>query len=488
MKKLEGDLEGFVKQAENAAERIRNWVAQGEFIDIFTHNDADALSSAGIIAAALRREDARFRVRSLNRIDDFIELFNTGYVESKCIIFTDMGSGYTSELLPLLGNKSVAILDHHEPVQASLPPEWVHVNPHHYGFDGAREISASGVAYFVAKAMNPANVEYSPIAVVGALGDLQDKNTQRSLHGLNEYIVAEAVENKLLEVKDDIILYGRTFRPLHVSLAMTTSPYIPGISGNEQAAYSFLTSLGIEVKEGEQWRTLADLSEEEKKKLYNGLIEYLVSRNLPTTIANELIGKTYDLVKESVWTYLSDAREFATLLNACGKSGKAWAGILVAMGARSEALEEAQRILEEYRLSVARAMDYVSQPGVLEELSHIVVLKGGDVIDYRQVSSVASILSSSGLLPSDKPLIALANAGKTVKISARASKQLVDRGLNLGSILSRLGAQFGGKGGGHNIAAGAEIPYDHMIKFLAELDKAVGENVASSKGEVTHND
>ncbi|MDJ0271930.1 MAG: DHH family phosphoesterase, partial [Aigarchaeota archaeon] len=49
-------------------------------------------------------------------------------------------------------------------------------------------------------------------------------------------------------------------------------------------------------------------------------------------------------------------------------------------------------------------------------------------------------------------------------------------------------AQFGGKGGGHNIAAGAEIPYDHMIKFLAELDKAVGENVASSKGEVTHND
>ncbi|MEM4416130.1 MAG: hypothetical protein QXH32_09255, partial [Candidatus Caldarchaeum sp.] len=147
MKKLEGDLEGFVKQAENAAERIRNWVAQGEFIDIFTHNDADALSSAGIIAAALRREDARFRVRSLNRIDDFIELFNTGYVESKCIIFTDMGSGYTSELLPLLANKSVAILDHHEPVQASLPPEWVHVNPHHYGFDGAREISASGVAY-----------------------------------------------------------------------------------------------------------------------------------------------------------------------------------------------------------------------------------------------------------------------------------------------------------------------------------------------------
>jgi RecJ-like exonuclease len=127
-------------------------------------------------------------------------------------------------------------------------------------------------------------------------------------------------------------------------------------------------------------------------------------------------------------------------------------------------------------------MDYVSRPGVMEELNNIVVLKGGDVIDERQVSSIASIISSSGLLPTSKPLIAFAQAGNMVKISARATKQLVEKGLNLGALLSRLSAEYGGKGGGHNIAAGAEIPSDRIIRFLADLDRAVGEQLAKNVG------
>lgn len=477
---MAGDLEGFLKECGRAAEIIRSCINSGMFISVFTHNDADALSSAGIIAGALRREDARYRVRSLNRIDDFIQLHREGYVDGDAVIFTDIGSGYLNELTKLLGGKNVVVLDHHEPVHADLPDTWVHVNPHNYGFDGAREISASGVSYFTAKALNQANIEYSAIAVVGALGDLQDKDSRRTLHGLNKRIVDEAVNAGLLEAKDDIILYGRTFRPLHVALASTTSPYIPGLSGREDACYSFLTSIGINLKEGEQWRTLSDLTEEEKKQLYNGLIQYLVSRGLPSSMASELVGTSYDLLREELWTYLRDGREFATLLNACGKTGHAGLGILVAMGARSEVLEEVQKVLEEYRSSLAKAMDYVARPGVMEELNNIVVLKGGDVIDEKQVSSVASILSSSGLLPANKPLIAFAQAGNMVKISSRATKQLVERGLNLGALLSRLSAEYGGKGGGHNIAAGAEVPSDRIIRFLADLDRAVGEQLAKS--------
>ncbi|MEM4281113.1 MAG: DHH family phosphoesterase [Candidatus Caldarchaeum sp.] len=477
---MTGDTARFFKSVEAASAKIRNWVREGFFIDVFTHNDADALSSAGIVAGALREEDARYRVRSLNRIDDFIQLLNEGYVESEALIFTDIGSGYLEDLSKLLAGKQVVILDHHEPRDVETPREWVHVNPHHYGFDGAREISASGVAYLVCKALNPSNIHYSAVAVVGALGDLQDKDNRRRLHGLNSLIVEDGVRAGVLEAREDIILYGRTFRPLHTALASTTSPYIPGLSGREDACYSFLSSMGLPLKEGEQWRTLSDLTEEEKKKLYNGLIEYLVSNNLPSSMAEGLVGVAYDLVKEELWTYLRDAREFATLLNACGKSGKPWLGIVVAMGARAEVLEEAQRVLEEYRASLARAMDYVARPGVMEELNHIIVLKGGDMIDEKQVSSIASIISSSGLLPSDKALVAFATAGKVVKISSRASKHLVDRGVNLGALLSSLAASYGGKGGGHNVAAGAEIPSDRIIRFLADLDRAMGEQLAST--------
>ncbi len=475
---MTGDFTGFIKIVQKASEQIKLWIRDGEFINIFTHNDADALSSAGIIAGALTKEDARFRIRSLNRIDDFLQLVNEGYVESKALIFTDMGSGYLDELNKYLSDSDVIILDHHEPLDIDVPSRWIHINPHNYGFDGAREISASGIAYFVCKHLNQSNVEYSCIAVVGALGDLQDKDNRRRLHGLNSLIVEDAVKAGMLEAREDIILYGRTFRPLHVALASTTSPYIPGLSGREDACYSFLTGLGINLKDGEQWRTLSDLSDDEKKKLYNGLIEYLVMNGLPSSIADELVGVAYDLVNEELWTYLRDAREFATLLNACGKTGRPWLGIVVAMGARAEVLEEAQRVLEEYRASLARAMDYVARPGVMEELNNIVVLKGGDVIDEKQVSSIASIISSSGLLPSNKALVAFASAGNIVKISSRASKELVERGVDLGAILSSLAAAYGGKGGGHNVAAGAEIPSDRIIRFLADLDKAIGEQLA----------
>ena len=55
------------------------------------------------------------------------------------------------------------------------------VNPHLYGIDGATEVSGSGVAYFAAKAVNAENMDLAPIALVGALGDMQDKNEQRQL-------------------------------------------------------------------------------------------------------------------------------------------------------------------------------------------------------------------------------------------------------------------------------------------------------------------
>ena len=49
------------------------------------------------------------------------------------------------------------------------------------GLDGATDVSGSGVAYFVAKAMNQKNVDLAPVALVGALGDMQDRYDQRKV-------------------------------------------------------------------------------------------------------------------------------------------------------------------------------------------------------------------------------------------------------------------------------------------------------------------
>ena len=96
------------------------------------------------------------------------------------MILTDFGSGYLDILNEKLPNFKVLILDHHQINGTSNNPNFIQVNPHMFGIDGASDVSGSGVAYFVAKAMNRENVDLAPIALVGALGDMQDKYEQRS--------------------------------------------------------------------------------------------------------------------------------------------------------------------------------------------------------------------------------------------------------------------------------------------------------------------
>ena len=74
------------------------------------------------------------------------------------------------------------------------------------------------MAYFVAKAVNAANVDLAPIALVGALGDMQDKYEQRSLRSLNEIMVNDGVAAGLLKVEKDLTFFGRETRPIHKML------------------------------------------------------------------------------------------------------------------------------------------------------------------------------------------------------------------------------------------------------------------------------
>ncbi|MCS6788499.1 MAG: DHH family phosphoesterase, partial [Aigarchaeota archaeon] len=147
-------------------------------------------------------------------------------------------------------------------------------------------------------------------------------------------------------------------------------------------------------------------------------------------------------------------------------------------GVRGAVLEEAVSILEEYRRSISRVMSMVlSERFVDRSFPNVVVLRGGTEIDPRQVSSIASILSSSNLLPPDKPLVAVAQDGTRVKVSARASNELVDLGLDLGDVMRSAAERVGGRGGGHKMAAGAELTVDSAEPFLREVDRIVGEQV-----------
>ncbi|MEM3622378.1 MAG: DHH family phosphoesterase [Candidatus Bathyarchaeia archaeon] len=470
----------FLNSAARAAETILETVNENEFIQVFSHLDADGVAAAGIIGKALFRLDAKFRIRITQWVDE--KIFNEILSEKpKIIILSDFGSGYIELLNDKLSNFKIVVLDHHQ-IVGEEKPNIVHVNPHSHGIDGARDISGAGVAYFVAKAVDKENVDLAPIAVVGALGDLQDKYDQRKLGGVNEKIVEDAVNAGLLTVERDLIFFGRETRPIHKTLASTTNPFIPGISGEEDKSLAFLASLDIKPKHGERWRALRDLSDDEKKRLCSALADYLLSKGLRYEVAN-LIGHVYTLSHEEPWTPLRDAREFAVLLNATGRMEKPSLGVSICMGDRGSALEEANRVLEEYRRTINKYLGWIMEKTErMKEMENIYVVYGENFINEKIVGAISSILATS--LPNpEKPLIAYANVEEEAlaKFSARTIDIVTNKGVNLGEVMQAAAEKFSGNGGGHNIAAGAQVPIENVDAFINIVNELVGKQLRGEK-------
>jgi single-stranded-DNA-specific exonuclease len=476
----ETQIDRFLGSAKEAAKTIVETAQDDGLIQVFSHLDADGVAAAGIIGKALLRLDARFRIRITQWIEE--KILHVISDLPKLMVFSDLGSGYTDILGDKLRNFRIIVLDHHQ-IVGKNPENIIHVNPHLYGIDGARDLSGAGIAYFVAKEIDRTNVDSAPIAVVGALGDLQDKYDQRMLGGINEKIVQEAVGEELLTVEKDLIFFGRETRPIHRMLANTTTPFIPGISGEEGNSLAFLKNLNIEPRNGEKWRALRDLSEDEKKRLCTALADYLLAKGLRFDVA-DLIGHVYVLNHEEPWTPLHDAREFAVLLNATGRMDRSSLGVSVCMGDRASSFEEAVKVLEDYRRTVNKYLSWVMEkPERMREMDSIYVVYGDNFIDDKIVGAISSILVG-GLPNPEKPLIAYANVEDQglAKISARTVDATVARGVNLGDIMQAAAEKCGGKGGGHNIAAGAQVSLEKTETFIKIVNDMVGRRLKGDEG------
>ena len=77
-----------------------------------------------------------------------------------------------------------------------------------------------------------------------------------------------------------------------------------------------------------------------------------------------------------------------------------------------------------------------------------------------------------------KPIIAFADKNDDeTKVSARGTHRLVRQGLDLSRVMGEASGAVGGKGGGHNVAAGATIPAGQEHAFIEHADSIVGEQL-----------
>jgi RecJ-like exonuclease len=437
---------------------------------IVNHHDADGLCSAAIIEKALEREEKNFKQITAKQLysDTIKEIKRKG----KNFVFVDFGSGQIDLLKETL-KENFFVIDHHQPLKINYE---FHLNPFLFGFDGGTEISGAGMTYMLAKELNKKNKDLSALAVVGAVGDMQDYTGK--LKGLNREIVKEAEEINLIKKENDLRLYGKISRPLIQFLSFSTNPIFPGLTANEKACREFISRTGIELKQNEEWKTYSDLSKEEKKKFVSELIMYLISNGFSEEKAKNIIGETYTLLKEEKKSPLRDAKEFATLLNSCGRHGKSDIGLKVCLGDRNQAYKNAMHLLIEHRKQLKKGIEWVQRNGVKEE-KEFYFFNAEKNIKEEIVGIIAGMLYGS-ILVKQKPIIAFAiQDNGLIKVSARGTDELIKKGLNLGKLLKEICIELGNEaeGGGHKIAAGCRINSSQVKEFKEKLNEKIREQL-----------
>ncbi len=455
-------------------------------MSVYSHIDADGICAAAIASEALGRAGIEHSV-------DFLKKLDSATVESikdsnpPLAWFVDLGAGQ----LEFMKGLDAVITDHHEPARIEPPKSarrdlfafaeaestFLMLNPHDFGM-GSDDASGASCTYAVTREMGNSNRDLAATAVVGAVADIQDAEFRR-LKGFNREVIADGEAAGVLTASTDLRLFGRETRPLHKFFQYATDPWIPRLSGNEEACISFLLEIGIDLKVDEQWRSWSSLDAGERNRVVSEIVTHMLQRGCGWREVERLIGEVYTLVREKEGTPLRDAKEFGTLLNACGRYDQAEVGLRVCRGDRDEFYRKAIGLLQDHRETIVNSLGFVDDIGI-SRMGSIQYFHGEDKVKDTVVGITASMLLSSGAANRDMPIIAFAKAEDGIKVSARASDALKEKGLDLAIVMREAARRLGGEGGGHMVAAGATIPPGTEEEFLRIVEKLVREQFDKS--------
>ncbi|MEK6902558.1 MAG: LAGLIDADG family homing endonuclease, partial [archaeon] len=191
----------------------------------------------------------------------------------------------------------------------------------------------------------------------------------------------------------------------------------------------------------------------------------------------------YDITVEKNHNYIANG----IVVHNCGRNGQSTIGFHVCLGDRGDYYARAMGLLQEHRQNLAQGIQLMQSEG-LEEYNHFYFFDAESRIKDSIVGIVAGMLYGSGSVKTDKPIVAFSrHEDGSIKVSARATSELVRNGVNLGAALKETCVALGktAEGGGHRIAAGCRLEREQAKAFLEQFDIKLGEQTLSSHAMAT---
>ncbi|MEM3832582.1 MAG: DHH family phosphoesterase [Thermoprotei archaeon] len=463
------NLLSIINQAVDLLKKSNN-------VFIVSHFDADGLSSAIILASTVYRMRIPFQLRIVDQLD--IDIMNNILSNSAdTAILADFGSAISRKFSNEKTNKKVIIIDHHEIPEKDLPSWVLEINPHEYGFNGSVDVSSAGLSYLLAKHLDEKNIDLVRFALAGAIGDQQDQGPKKSFVSINSKIVNEGVESGYISVRVRLLLSGSpTTTPIVRAIANTTEPYLAGLSGDEQASYEFLKNIGINPEISGRLRTLAELNENELKLLASRLVLHILGYGGTAEQAENLYGHDYIYVKDNI---IPSIRELSAFLNACGRLDMEWYPIEAFILGKIEQ-QNVVDIIGKHRQIIAKKLEILqNNADIITKGKWINAFKLEDVGD-RMMGVITTIALNSRILGGSMVTVGITKSRTKpgyLKISARAPRELIEKGINVGKAISKVAEKVGGIGGGHDAAGGAQIPENSEKEFIEEFDEIIDKQI-----------
>lgn len=468
----------FYQHIASAAEEFRK-LDKKETIRLVSHLDADGITSCALLVKLLNIDNRTYSLSVIQQLK--VEVLKELALEPySIVIFSDLASGMIEDIQAVLKDKKVFIVDHHEYHAPQEMGNVTLVNPHMFGIDGGKEVSGAGVSYLFSQAVDERMKEYAHIAIVGAIGDMQEDN---GFARINNEILQTAIEKGKIKVIRGLRMFGAQTKPLHKILEYSTDPYIPGVSGSESGAIQFLHQCGINPKNGSGWKKVKDLSEEDMRNMVTGVIMRRLGEG-NTTDAADVLGNVYLLRQEEEGSSLKDAKEFATLLNACGRLGKASLGIGACIGDKSHK-QKALALMSEYKREIVNAMNWYEankDSENVEKGAGYLIINVRDKVLPTIVGTMGSIISRGNDMRQGTYILSLAQLidGST-KVSLRMAGR-DDPNTDLKGTMDKIVEGLEGcEAGGHQHAAGAVFPSGVEAEFLTNARRVLGNMAMEEK-------
>ncbi|MEM0127641.1 MAG: DHH family phosphoesterase [Thermoplasmatales archaeon] len=434
--------ETYEGELRKAAKIIR----EESFFRVFSHYDADGVASAVVISEMLRRQDKDFHLSFLRAMDNEIIKESSGYP----IIISDLGS----DVPELSGGKGI-IVDHHI-FSGQGNSSLVNLNPRKFGYDGTKEACSSTIAFLLSLEVDQSNEDLFPAFIGGVIGDKQNVG---GFHGINSGIVS-ALKQKYPATKD-ISLVGRS---ISEAIYLSIDPYFIGLSGDEEAARFFVESLGINPDVSP-----LNLRTDEKEKIVENLTIRLISQGVSREGYETLVTDIFNF--PAMGTSSNLIYEY---MDASGRNGRMGLPVSWFLG-NDEAVDDMHSIFIKFRGDALAQVKRSS--GMIKDLGNVIVTH----VDNPFLAGITASTLAIYVNEVKKPVVAIYN-NKECKISGRATRDQIASGVDLSLAIGQAAQEVGGHGGGHDIAAGAEIPFGKEEEFILKVNGMIGEQIANSKG------